>query len=210
LTLRAEPHSPLTPRDGTIDPVKKRVAVLGSTGSIGRQALDVIRQFPDRFEVVALAAGRNDAELARQVAECRPRHAWAEADTPALRDALAATGTKWLSMDEMATAVDVDLLLVATAGAAGLMPTIRALEAGRPVAIANKEVLVMAGHLVRAAMLRHLAVPLGRGGPRGPPHPPHCQRWRLPRLRLRPARRRHARAGPQAPHLEHGQEDHHR
>ncbi len=154
LTLRAEPHSPLTPRDGTIDPVKKRVAVLGSTGSIGRQALDVIRQFPDRFEVVALAAGRNDAELARQVAECRPLHAWAEADTPALRDALAATGTKWLSMDEMATAVDVDLLLVATAGAAGLMPTIRALEAGRPVAIANKEVLVMAGHLVRAAMLR--------------------------------------------------------
>ncbi len=134
--------------------MKKRVAVLGSTGSIGRQALDVIRQFPDRFEVVALAAGRNDAELARQVAECRPRHAWAEADTPALRDALAATGTKWLSMDEMATAVDVDLLLVATAGAAGLMPTIRALEAGRPVAIANKEVLVMAGHLVRAAMLR--------------------------------------------------------
>ncbi len=132
----------------------KRVAILGSTGSVGRQALDVVRQLPERFEVVGLAAGRNDAELARQIAECRPRYAWAEADTPALRDACGASATKWLSMEEMAVAEDVDLLLVATAGAAGLMPTIRALQAGRAVAIANKEVLVMAGHLVRAAMLR--------------------------------------------------------
>jgi 1-deoxy-D-xylulose-5-phosphate reductoisomerase len=134
--------------------VKKRVAILGSTGSIGRQALEVVRQLPERFEVVGLAAGRNDGELARQVAECRPRYAWAEADTRVLRDACDASGTKWVSMEEMAVAEDVELLLVGTAGAAGLMPTMRALEAGRPVAIANKEVLVMAGHLVRAAMLR--------------------------------------------------------
>ncbi|MEX1102668.1 MAG: 1-deoxy-D-xylulose-5-phosphate reductoisomerase [Dehalococcoidia bacterium] len=134
--------------------MKKRVAILGSTGSVGRQSLDVIRRLPDRFEVVALAAGRNDAELARQVAELNPRYAWAESDTPGLRAACESAGTAWLPMEEMAVAEDVDLLLVATAGAAGLMPTIRALEAGRPVAIANKEVLVMAGHLVRAAMLR--------------------------------------------------------
>ncbi len=132
----------------------RSVAVLGSTGSIGRQALDVIRQLPGRFAVAALAAGRNCDELARQVAEFRPRYAWADAESPALRDACEAAGTRWLSMDDMATAPDVDILLVGTAGAAGLMPTLNALDAGRPVAIANKEVLVMAGHLVRAAMLR--------------------------------------------------------
>jgi len=130
------------------------VAILGSTGSIGRQALDVIRQLPDRFSVVALAAGRNTAELASQVAEFRPRYAWAEGESPALRDACVAAGARWLSMDDMATAPGVDILLAATAGAAGLTPTLNALETGRPVAIANKEVLVMAGHLVRAAMLR--------------------------------------------------------
>jgi 1-deoxy-D-xylulose-5-phosphate reductoisomerase len=130
-----------------------RVAVLGSTGSVGRQALDVIRQLPGRFQVVALAAGRNTTELARQVAEFRPAYAWADAGSPALRDALTVSRTRWATMDEIALSADVDLLLVATAGAAGLTPTIAALGAGKPVAIANKEVLVMAGHLVRRAML---------------------------------------------------------
>ena len=130
-----------------------RVAVLGSTGSVGRQALDVIRQLPDRFQVVALAAGRNTSELARQVAEFRPAYAWADADDPVVRDGLSASKTRWATMDEMALAGDVDLLLVATAGAAGLTPTIAALAAGKSVAIANKEVVVMAGHLVRRAML---------------------------------------------------------
>jgi len=130
-----------------------RIAVLGSTGSVGRQALEVIRQLPDRFQVVALAAGRNTPELARQVAEFRPAYTWADADRSAVRDTLSTSQTRWATMDEMAMAGDVDLLLVATAGAAGLTPTIAALEAGKPVAIANKEVLVMAGHLVRRAML---------------------------------------------------------
>ena len=131
-----------------------RVAVLGSTGSIGRQALDVIRQLPERFTVTALAAGRNCDELARQVAEFRPHYTFAEAASPLLDDAVAAAGSTRASMDDMAIADDVDILLVGTAGAAGLTPTLRALELGRPVAIANKEVLVMAGHLVRAAMER--------------------------------------------------------
>jgi len=130
-----------------------RIAVLGSTGSIGRQTLDVIRQLPGRFAVAALAAGRNSEELARQVAEFRPRYACAEARPAALDDALSASGTRWLTMDEMAVAPDVDLVLVGTAGAAGLTPTLAALGAARPVAIANKEVLVMAGHLIRRAML---------------------------------------------------------
>ena len=130
-----------------------RIAVLGSTGSIGQQTLDVIRQLPERFQVVALAAGTRTHELAKQVAEFRPRYAVAERRTAELDDALSANGTRWCDMDEMAVAPDVDLLLVGTAGAAGLTPTIRALELGRPVAIANKEVLVMAGHLVRRALV---------------------------------------------------------
>ena len=103
--------------------------------------------------MVALAAGRNSEELARQVAEFRPAYVSCEADSPALRDAAESAGTHFASMDDIATAPEVDILLVGTAGAAGLTPTLKALELGRPVAIANKEVLVMAGHLVRRAML---------------------------------------------------------
>jgi 1-deoxy-D-xylulose-5-phosphate reductoisomerase len=136
-----------------MDQRPRRIAVLGSTGSIGRQALDVIRQLPDRFEAVALAGGKNAGLLAAQVAELRPKYVFAEAQSPDLTAATAHAGSSFVSMDEMAVAPDVDIVLVGTAGAAGLMPTLRALRAGRPVAIANKEVLVMAGRLVRRAML---------------------------------------------------------
>lgn len=131
-----------------------RVAILGSTGSIGRQSLDVIRQMPGRYEVVALAAGRNTGLLATQVAGVRPKYVFAEASSPDLDAAVAAAGANMMPTDEMAVAEDVDIVLVGTAGAAGLMPTLKALEIGRPVAIANKEVLVMAGHIVRETMLR--------------------------------------------------------
>lgn len=133
--------------------VSTRVAVLGSTGSVGQQALDVIRNSEGRFEVVALAAGRNVELLAQQVAEFRPRYVSAGAAGASLSQAVAVAGASFVSMDEMAVAEETDVLLVGTAGAAGLTPTLRALELGRPVAIANKEVLVMAGHLVRKAML---------------------------------------------------------
>lgn len=131
----------------------RRIAVLGSTGSVGSQALDVIRQLPGHFEAVALAAGRNAAFLARQVAEVRPKYVFSEIESPALREAAEIAGSRFLPTEEIAVAEDIDVVLVATAGAAGLMPTLRALKIGRPVAIANKEVLVMAGHLVRQAML---------------------------------------------------------
>ncbi len=129
----------------------RRVAVLGSTGSIGRQALDVIAQLPGSFEIIALAGGVNADLLARQVAHVRPRYVFCERSSPSLTDAVAATGAQLLPPVEMAVAPDVDIVLVATAGAAGLLPTLAALRAGRPVAIANKEVLVMAGHLVQQA-----------------------------------------------------------
>jgi 1-deoxy-D-xylulose-5-phosphate reductoisomerase len=129
-----------------------RIAVLGSTGSIGRQSLDVIAQFPDRFSIAALAAGQNADLLAQQVVTFRPAYVASERSSEALEAALDSCGARRASMEEVALADDVDLLLVGTAGAAGLLPTLRALDAGRPVAIANKEVLVMAGHLVRKAM----------------------------------------------------------
>ncbi len=130
----------------------KGVIVLGSTGSIGRQTLDVIRRLPGRFAVLGLAGGGNTAELARQVAEFRPRYAWAAERSSQLEEALDQAGTRWLSMEEMVTAEGATLVVVGTAGAAGLVPTLAALRAGSPVAIANKEVLVMAGHLVREAV----------------------------------------------------------
>jgi 1-deoxy-D-xylulose-5-phosphate reductoisomerase len=131
---------------------RKRIAILGSTGSVGRQALEVVAWHPDRFDVVGLAA-RNDGQLFReQVEQFKPRLA-------ALRGGLdrswSCDGTGFrggeAGLVEIATADDVDLVLIATSGSAGLAPTIAALRAGRQVALANKEPLIMAGHLVMQA-----------------------------------------------------------
>lgn len=129
-----------------------RIAVLGSTGSIGRQAVDVITRLPERFRAVGLAAGTNSAVLAEQIAAVRPAYAWARERTGALDNSCESAGAQWLPPDEMVLQEDVDLVLVGTAGSAGLEPTLGALGAGKLVAIANKEVLVMAGHLVRKAL----------------------------------------------------------
>jgi 1-deoxy-D-xylulose-5-phosphate reductoisomerase len=133
---------------------RRRVAILGSTGSIGRQALEVIRQLPERWEVVGLAAGRSHDLLADQVREFRPRYlSWEGAASTALAEAVEESGARRLDPAEMA--VSCDIPLVGTAGAAGLLPTLAALKAGMPIAIANKEVLVMAGHIIRRVMVAH-------------------------------------------------------
>ena len=131
---------------------RKRIAILGSTGSIGRQTLDVVDWHPDKFEVVGLAA-RNDAPLFReQVQKYRPKLA---ALTAASQDGWSPDETRLCfgepSLVEMATAPDIDIVVVGTSGTAGLAPTIAALNIGRAVALANKEVLIMAGHLVTEA-----------------------------------------------------------
>ncbi len=126
----------------------KRLAILGSTGSIGRQTLDVARAFPDRLEVVALAAGNNAALLAEQASEFNPKFvSLTNGDFP--------SGVARLSIDEIAAHPDVDLVVVATAGKAGLSPTLAAIRAGKNVALANKEVLVMAGQIVMAKATKH-------------------------------------------------------
>jgi 1-deoxy-D-xylulose-5-phosphate reductoisomerase len=126
-----------------------RVAVLGSTGSIGRQALDVLEVHPDRFEIVALAAGRNVGTLDDQVARHRPRLTATADDGPG-------------ALVDMATDPGVDMVVVGTAGVVSLKPVIAALEAGKVVATANKEALVAGGHLVMP-LARRLAGNAGVG-----------------------------------------------
>ena len=128
------------------------LAILGSTGSIGTQTLDVVRGLRDRFRVVALAAGGNVERLRTQVEEFRPSAAWAQPGPAADVLATELGRDAWQPLATMAARPDVDIVVVATAGRHGLEPTLRALEAGKVVALANKEVLVVGGHVVRAAL----------------------------------------------------------
>lgn len=129
--------------------------MLGSTGSIGRQTLDIVRRFPEQFQVVALAARSNVALLAEQVQEFQPALVACSADTPAVkqqvRDALPRAVLGEQGLLEAATYADVDIVVAATSGLVGLRPTLAAIVAGKTIALANKETLVMAGHLVMEA-----------------------------------------------------------
>lgn len=133
------------------------VAILGSTGSIGRQTLDVIGSLPDRFRVVALSAGRNVTLLEEQAREFRPRLICSDREADYLRGRIGGDPIRaeWAEMEEMATHPDVDVVVVATVGAAGLAPSLAAARAGKAIAIANKEVLVMAGQIVTEVARRH-------------------------------------------------------
>ncbi|HVB22630.1 MAG TPA: 1-deoxy-D-xylulose-5-phosphate reductoisomerase [Ktedonobacteraceae bacterium] len=132
-----------------------RIALLGSTGSIGQQTLDVVRSFPEQFEIVALAARSNVERLAQQVEEFQPKVVACYADTPEVEQAArAALPRVTLGEDGLlavATNVDADVVVAATSGLVGLRPTLAAITAGKRIALANKETLVMAGHLVMAA-----------------------------------------------------------
>lgn len=138
----------------------KRLAILGATGSIGEQTLAVAQAFPDRFRVTAMAAGRRVAKLADQVRRFRPELV-AVADAAAagaLRDCLGADAPKieWGEAGLEAVAVhDADLVVSALVGAVGLRPSLAAIRAGRDVALANKEVMVMAGALVLRELRAH-------------------------------------------------------
>jgi 1-deoxy-D-xylulose-5-phosphate reductoisomerase len=120
----------------------KKIAILGSTGSIGQQTLDVIRALPNKFQVIALAGGKNLELLERQISEFRPKM-FCSSVKPDI-----SYGGEFLSMEEMASHPEVNFVIVATSGKAGLSPTVAALKAGKVVALASKEVLVMAGEIV--------------------------------------------------------------
>ena len=133
------------------------LVVLGSTGSIGRQTLDVVRAFPDEFEVIGLAAGRNLDLLKSQVEEFNPRFAWCalEEERALLPDSAAI-----MPMEEMVCLPEAELIMAATIGSAGLVPTIRALEQGKAIALSNKEVIIMAGEMVMSMAETHGATVL--------------------------------------------------
>ena len=128
-----------------------RVALLGSTGSIGRQTVEVLEAYADRFEVVALAAGRNTTELEVQVRRLRPAAVAIADDATDLDMPPGVTRVQGEdALVELATRSDVDLVIVGTGGVVSLRPTLAALRAGKVVATANKETLVAGGHLVMA------------------------------------------------------------
>ena len=131
------------------------LAILGSTGSIGRQTLEVVHNLRRRFRIVGLAAGHNVTLLEEQARELSPSLLWADREGDYLRQKAPALRARWTPMEEMACHPDVDIVVVATPGKAGLLPTLAAVRAGKVVALANKEVLVMAGHLVVAAARQH-------------------------------------------------------
>jgi 1-deoxy-D-xylulose-5-phosphate reductoisomerase len=140
---------------------KTRVAILGSTGSIGTSALDVARTHADRVEVVAIAAATNVALMAKQVLEFRPR-AVGMATGGAMDNLRAVLGGSPAEvcgvgndgLIELATHPDVDVVLCASSGTAALDAVLAAIEAGKTIALANKEVLVMAGGIVMDAARR--------------------------------------------------------
>jgi 1-deoxy-D-xylulose-5-phosphate reductoisomerase len=134
-----------------MDSIVKRVAVLGATGSIGRQTLEVIDALPGNFSIIGLAGGRNIALLAEQIAHFQPRFVFhQETEIP-----LPTTECDFLSMEEMARHPEIDLVVVATSGKWGLKPTLAAVRAGKQVALANKETLVMAGEIITAEAKKH-------------------------------------------------------
>ena len=133
----------------------KKIAILGSTGSIGTQALDVIGNAPDKFKVMLLTAGNNVDLLINQALKFKPEAVAIENKSlyPALKTALGATNIKlFAGAEEIAAIVrqiDADIVIGAIVGYAGLKPVMAAMEAGKTVALANKETLVVAGAIIK-------------------------------------------------------------
>ena len=131
----------------------KKIGILGSTGSIGTQTLEIVRSNPD-LQVVALAAGSNVSLMEQQVREFHPVLAvmGSEEASADLKSRIADTGTKVLAgmegMLELAILPQMEILVTAIVGMIGIRPTIAAIEAGKTIALANKETLVTAGHII--------------------------------------------------------------
>src|SRR5580704_5069980 len=146
----------------------KRISILGSTGSIGRQSLDVVERLPGRFEVVGLAAGSNIELAAEQILRHRPAVASVSDEANARKLCAMLEARKGSSADEslpeilfgaegierVATHTDAQMVVSAAVGVVGLPATYRAIECGKDIALANKEVLVAAGEVVMAAVER--------------------------------------------------------
>lgn len=140
--------------------MKKKLAILGSTGSIGTQTLELVREH-DELEVVSIAAGKNKSKIEEQIREFKPKYAllWEEKDAKELAISVSDLDTKILSgmegMIQIVTDPEVDIVLTAVVGMIGIRPTIAAIESGKTIALANKETLVTAGHLIMPLAKKH-------------------------------------------------------
>ena len=138
----------------------KKIAILGSTGSIGTQTLEIVRDNPD-LQVMGLAAGSNAALMEKQIRECHPALAvmWSEEAAKELRGRTADLPVKVLSGMEgllaLASDASYEILVTAIVGMIGIRPTIAAIESGKTIALANKETLVTAGHLIMPLAKKH-------------------------------------------------------
>ena len=148
--------------------MKKRIAIFGSTGSIGTQALDVIASNPDKFEVEILTAHSNDKLLVQQAKKFNPNAVVIvnESKYAAVKEALASTDVKVFAgenaLEEVAVFDTYDMMVAAIVGFAGLKSTLKAIESGKAIALANKETLVVAGDIVmqRAVEKRVPVIPV--------------------------------------------------
>jgi len=122
----------------------KRLAVLGSTGSIGQQTLDIVRAFSERFEIIGLAAGGNLDLLLQQVKEFKPNFVYHLGG----QNQSLSEDCRYISMEEMTALPEVDIVVIATSGSSGLSPTLAAIRAGKDIALSNKESLVTAGEII--------------------------------------------------------------
>ena len=114
--------------------MKRRISIIGSTGSIGTQALEVIEKLQDKFEIIALACGHNEELLKKQAEKFHPKYTVLGED----------------GLDRICSDKENDIILVACSGRVGLKPTLTAIRNGIDIALANKETLVMAGDIVMA------------------------------------------------------------
>ncbi|KGN97839.1 1-deoxy-D-xylulose-5-phosphate reductoisomerase [Porphyromonas sp. COT-290 OH3588] len=141
--------------------MKRHIAILGSTGSIGTQTLDIIRANPEDFEVYAITAGRNADLLIQQAIEFAPRYAVIadESQYSTVAEALSGSSTQVLSgakaIEEVVTHEVVDLVITAMVGYSGLRPTLAAVRHGKTIGLANKETLVVAGELIMPLARQH-------------------------------------------------------
>jgi 1-deoxy-D-xylulose-5-phosphate reductoisomerase len=138
----------------------KRLAVLGSTGSIGRQTLDVVKAMPERFKIIGLAAGQNLELLSQQIAGFKPDYCSYSpdgGDEEKSKDLFVARGCRYLSLEEMAALPDIDIAVIATSGSAGIGAVLAAVKAGKTIALANKESLVAAGEIITAEVKKNRA-----------------------------------------------------
>lgn len=142
--------------------IKKNIVILGSTGSIGESALDVVRQYKDRFRVLGLSANANVVRLSKQVREFRPEYT-AVADTSRIKDvpAFVSRTTKVLAgregLSRLSSLKEADVVLLAVAGGEAIFPLLSAIRAKKTIALANKEAVVMAGEMIGREVKRNRA-----------------------------------------------------